>query len=677
MNRKTFSIVNVSLSVAIIILLALSNIQLFFLSEQLDEHGEKSPTAVASNTSIVSSESNKVSQSNTQSDVNLANSYPKRSLDTALSARTTIDDFVNADLWNGGTPLDSGSIKLQSTGKMAEAYRKYDGFLSLSNYITLNADFNGIENLDWIALFLLEDMSYANYYEFDLKPHITNGANTIVINRKNAKIGTGKPDWNKISSVKLAFQTKEGASADITLHEISTYDATPMCTIWFDDGWKSTYTEAFRILEDNNIPGTLSVISSHVGYPDFCSLGELKDMYDAGWDLVNHTQSHKNLSEISSEEAEKEISICLNYLNDNGFTRASDHFVPPYCATNEKVEEIISKYAVTSRPQWNAYNELPIIDPYKMCFREVLPHVKPETVYQWIDESIENDLWLVLLFHSLETPADTNTKYAVEDFQRIVDRLAEVQSEIPCVTVSEAMQLDVVKPIEKPSVLEDSDESQWSLVWEDSFDDNKLNTDYWNAVEAAPFKNNELQTYTKDHVDEANGFLNLVSSFQNNEYLSGAVTTNNKQLFRYGRIDVKAKLPRGKGIFPAIWLLPQSDASFPEIDIIEFLGSKPNEIWHVMHYEQNGERNRAFHKVTADDFSSDFHVFSLEWTEQSMTWLIDGKITYTVDSYVPSEKMYLYINTAVGGNWPGNPNKDTEFPQTMQIDYVKYYTKKV
>lgn len=661
MYKRAYTILCIFFCI-VMILSILCNIQLLLITQQMNETTSNVEEPLNQENDVSHLTSERITQKNN---------------DLEFEKRITIDKFVNPSLWEGIETSESGSIQLKSSGNLAETFRKYDGFLSLGNYLMINVNASACENIEWIAFFLLEDMSYSNYYECNLKPLISNGENNVIVNRKDFIVGTGKPDWNRISSVKIAFQTKSSTQATISLHEISTYNAKPMCSFWFDDGWKSTYTEAFPVLEEKGFQGVLSVISSHVGYENFCSKAELDVMYEAGWDLVNHTHNHKNLIELTSNEAEKEIALCRNFLVDNGYTRACDHFVPPYCTTNKEVDNIIAQYAVTSRPNWDAYNYLPIIEPYGLCFKEVTPDFTPEMVFEWIDKAIDNDLWLILLFHSIETPADTSTKYDIEDFKAIVDYLDERQPNINIPTISQVIELDIIEHTEElPSETKEAANSEWTLVWGDEFNQTAMDSDIWNAVDSPPFKNNELQIYRPHNVVVKDGCLNIISSKENSTYFSGAVTTNNNQLFQYGKIEIRAKLPKGKGIFPAIWMLPQSGAVLPEVDIIEFLGNTPNEIWHVMHYEQNGTRKRYYKKIAEKDFTKEFHIFTLEWTKDRFSWLIDGKETYSIKKNIPSEKMYLYINTAIGGNWPGSPNSTTEFPQTMLIDYVKYYTQK-
>lgn len=668
--KKTSLIVNTILTGLVAVLLILLNLQILGIKEIFSEPSLAAGPALQSPAPEISA----ASYDAAPAIADISQSDQAKSLmenvKQQMANRTKLDDFLAPALWEGSSPdSEKGSVTITGSGDYIDAYRKYDGLLPLGTYIYLDIKASDASSIDWITLYLMEDLNYANYYEVDLLPGLKEGGQ-LVLNRKDVLTGAGTPKWSGISALRIAFGTKSGKKASVTLGEISTYSASPMCSIWFDDGWKTTYTDAFPVMREKGFKGVLSVVSSYVGCPDFCSEADLNDMYANGWDFTNHTDDHRNLSEISAEEAEEEITSCFDYLVSHGYTRAAGNVVPPYCEVTDETDKVISRLALTSRVCYSKYNILPITDPYHLGFREVFSDTSPETAMQWIDEAIENDLWLVLLFHSIESPSDESTKYSRENFKKIIDYLDQKRSEVSVVTLSEILDGEVIKTTGQAALKADTKPGQ--LIFEDEFKA-PLDAAAWNIIEAEPFKNNELQTYTKSAVTVEDGMLKITSGKEGKGYTSGAVTTENKQLFRYGRIEIRAKLPSGKGMFPAFWLLPQSGELYPEIDIIEFLGDDPDSIWHVMHYEKGGEKRKYSRKYQGESFDSGFHIFSLEWTEKSLKWFIDGVETYSVKDNIPSGKMFLYINTAVGGDWPGSPGESTEFPQTMLIDYIKYY----
>ena len=598
-----------------------------------------------------------------------------------LSAnRTVIDDLSNPGSWAGNniTAQTQGAITITSNGESAELYREFESNLPLQTYLCLGITGTEAQNIEWATVYLLGDLSYTDYFECDIVPFLSKGLKYAVLNKSDFAVGAGAPQWDKVHAIKIEFGSSENTSSGISLHEVSTYEAYPMCSLWFDDGWQSVYTHAFPIMEKSGFDGILSVIGSHVNYPLYCSDAELDEMYCDEWDFVNHTYRHLDLTSVTPDEAEADIYAGYCYLYSHGYTRACANMVPPYCATNADVDATISKYAMTSRVNNNHYNNLPLLDPYDIVFMEVRLDTNPNDIRQWIDHAIQYDLWLVLVFHSIESPADVYTKYDVQNFQSIVDYLYQKRSEIDVVTLSQLLHREQVlknTPIDAAAVKSSAvhPDSGWTLVWEDEFNGAQLNEGDWNIVDQRPLVNKELQTYRPQNVKLESGYLQLVSSKGKGAYYSGAVTTEGKRTFLNGRIDIRAKLPSGQGIFPAFWMLPETEAGLPEIDIMECLGNDPTCIWHVFHYISAQGQDRYYASFKGANFSYDFHVFTLQWTKDRLIWMIDGVQTFAVDHYIPDKSMFLYLNTAVGGDWPGNPDKTTIFPQSMLIDYVKYY----
>lgn len=188
----------------------------------------------------------------------------------------------------------------------------------------------------------------------------------------------------------------------------------------------------------------------------------------------------------------------------------------------------------------------------------------------------------------------------------------------------------------------------------------------------------ELQYYSPNNIAVEDGHLKLITKDQDyggKNFTSGAIHSKNKFSFLYGKVEMKAKLPKGQGMFPAFWMMPnQKNTWLPEIDIMEMLGHKPNEVWMVVHWlDANNKLVSNSGNFIGNDYSKDFHTFGLEWTPTTLTWFIDGVESYRTDAFVPDMEMYLYLNTAVGGNWPGSPDKTTKFPQYFEVDYVRVY----
>jgi beta-glucanase (GH16 family) len=247
--------------------------------------------------------------------------------------------------------------------------------------------------------------------------------------------------------------------------------------------------------------------------------------------------------------------------------------------------------------------------------------------------------------------------------------------------------------------------NSWKLIWQDEFNGTKLDTSKWNVLIRENSKHNELQYYVPDEVYVENGVLRIrsrIRKYGSREYTSGRLDTKGKFTPVYGRFEIRAKLPRGKGLWPAHWLYPQDrdwkmekmmqDAVangkermipeerpwYTEIDIMEFLGHEPNILYGTIHYcsfDGTSRSSSGTWKSTVD-YTKDFHVYSLEWEPDSVRWFIDGHLIHATTNGIPHKPHYLIINTAIGGTWPGNPDSTTTFPQFHDIDYVRIFQKK-
>lgn len=233
--------------------------------------------------------------------------------------------------------------------------------------------------------------------------------------------------------------------------------------------------------------------------------------------------------------------------------------------------------------------------------------------------------------------------------------------------------------------------SGWTLVWHDEFADSAVDLSKWNyEVNGDGGGNNELQYYTSQPTNSwtEQGWLviqALKEAYLGKQYTSARMNTNLKGDWLYGRIDVRARLPKGQGLWPAIWLLPTewSYGGWPasgEIDIMELLGQNPGKIYGTMHWGTDPAHELSsggtYTLPGGASFSDAFHLFSLEWSADSLVWLVDNARYHSESSGPPFDKRFhLILNVAVGGNWPGSPDASTTFPQVMIIDYVRVYAK--
>jgi beta-glucanase (GH16 family) len=227
-----------------------------------------------------------------------------------------------------------------------------------------------------------------------------------------------------------------------------------------------------------------------------------------------------------------------------------------------------------------------------------------------------------------------------------------------------------------------------TLVWSDEFNGNTLNKANWTFdLGGGGWGNGELETYVNDspNVYVNNGYLNIVATQVNNGYYSARLKTEGLQQFTYGRMDIRAQLPKGQGLWPAIWMLGSdiTTVSWPlcgEIDIMEELGQQPDIIHGSIHCNTaaNEISQTEQYSLLSGDFSQGFHTYSLIWTPNFYYFLVDNN-TYltvpqtTITQFPNNLPEFFILNMAVGGGWPGSPDNTTVFPAKMLIDYVRVY----
>lgn len=244
-----------------------------------------------------------------------------------------------------------------------------------------------------------------------------------------------------------------------------------------------------------------------------------------------------------------------------------------------------------------------------------------------------------------------------------------------------------------------SQESKY-LIWSDEFSkDGFPNTSNWDYdVGDNGWGNNELQYYTERDLKNArveNGVLIIEvhqdSTFEKG-YTSARLLTRGKVTWKYGYIEVRAKIPRGLGTWPAIWMLPEDKhyGGWPksgEIDIMEHVGYDQGTIHGTVHTEafnhMKGTQKGA--QVFVPTCSDEFHIYAIDWKEDKIDFFIDGEKYHTFENTGndnPSEwpfdqNFHLILNIAVGGNWGGSKGIDPMiWPQRMEVDYVRVYSQK-
>jgi beta-glucanase (GH16 family) len=240
----------------------------------------------------------------------------------------------------------------------------------------------------------------------------------------------------------------------------------------------------------------------------------------------------------------------------------------------------------------------------------------------------------------------------------------------------------------------------YELVWSDEFNYNGLpdSTKWTFEVGGSGWGNNELQYYTSKRLENARVVDSVLiiearkESYEGSAYTSTRLNTYQTATWKYGKIDVRMKLPFGQGIWPAFWTLGNSifeGTSWPacgEIDIMEMVGGgegRDDKTYGTIHWADANNNHAQYGgsvQLSSGIFADDFHVFTIEWSETTITWFMDG-VQYHIVDITPShlsefhENFFIILNLAVGGDWPGSPNTSTVFPQQLMVDYVRVYQK--
>ena len=250
----------------------------------------------------------------------------------------------------------------------------------------------------------------------------------------------------------------------------------------------------------------------------------------------------------------------------------------------------------------------------------------------------------------------------------------------------------------------------YQLVWQDEFDGNygyapnengvprtELNPDYWtHEVKSAGWVNHELQNYVNHKTPEGklvtelrNGKLRITALKENGKVYSGRVYAKVKEGWRYGYIEASIKLPKGKGTWPAFWMMPVNFRSWPadgEIDIMEEVGYHPDYVSSSLHAHAHVHSNgtQVTHEMKCAGAEGEFHTYAILWTAKNITTYVDGKVQLSYDNrglgrddWPYDDPFYVIFNLAWGGDWGGAQGVDeSALPATMEVDYIRVFQKK-
>ena len=238
----------------------------------------------------------------------------------------------------------------------------------------------------------------------------------------------------------------------------------------------------------------------------------------------------------------------------------------------------------------------------------------------------------------------------------------------------------------------------YQLVWQDEFDSgSELNQNDWtHEVKGKGWVNNELQEYVNHKTpggalvtEIKNGALRITALKENGKVYSGRVYAKVKEGWTYGYIEASIKLPKGKGTWPAFWMMPVNFKSWPadgEIDIMEEVGYHPDYVSSSLHANAHVHSNntQVTHEMKRAGAEGEFHTYAILWTAKNITTYVDGKVQLSYDNrglgrddWPYDDPFYVIFNLAWGGDWGGSQGVDeSALPCTMEVDYIRVFQKK-
>lgn len=312
------------------------------------------------------------------------------------------------------------------------------------------------------------------------------------------------------------------------------------------------------------------------------------------------------------------------------------------------------------------------------------------------DNSISYQLWI----EPIDEPIEINTTGSFEyTFDRQGNYQIEVRAyglsgrfikEVKSVFVSLGNEVTVGDGYTTPMQYDG-----YTLIWNDEFEASSVNTNKWvfETGDGCPnlcgWGNNELQYYRAENAWVGDDVLTIEAreeAYQGRSYTSTRMKTQGKFSFKYGRVDIRAFLPKGQGIWPALWMLGNSITSvgWPacgEIDIMEMIGGngRENTVHGTVHWDSNGHASIGDgYTLSSGTFADEYHVFSIIWDETYIKWYVNDvnfyEVNITPNHMAEFHQPHFFIfNIAVGGNWPGSPDASTVFPQQMRVDYIRVF----
>jgi beta-glucanase (GH16 family) len=328
--------------------------------------------------------------------------------------------------------------------------------------------------------------------------------------------------------------------------------------------------------------------------------------------------------------------------------------------------------------------------PLQVSEEKVYTSSKGETIDVEVTSSSEwtataSDSWITTKKNGSTLSITTSANDAQKERTGKVTVQTAVESKEISVVQASAEDREIVAP------------DGYRLVWHDEFSEGTtLNSDWTHEVQNSGWVNHELQNYRNGTADGkrvtelVDGRLHI-NCFKGSDgkIYSGRVYAKVKQGWTYGYIEASIKLPKGKGTWPAFWMMPVNFRSWPadgEIDIMEEVGYHPDYVSSSLHANAHVHSNgtQVTHEMYCKGAEGEFHKYAIEWTHEKITTFVDGKVQLTYanrnlgrDDWPYDDPFYVILNLAWGGDWGGAQGVDeSKLPVTMEVDYVRVFQKK-
>lgn len=371
------------------------------------------------------------------------------------------ESFENIDEWTGGQGNSSQEIDnlYKKDGNCGLKLISLNGYKS-SSVGKVNYDFSSakniifwvythnLENLESVGVYFSSTDDWSKYFYKKIDhANFKEGWNRFLV-AKSEFNQIGEEDWsNAIINMQLTCEPIPGKSTNVTFDDFRyDYQAKPTVVICFDDSFESVFTDAYPILTSNQQQASVFVITSRVGNKGYMSKIELKTLKFDGWDICNHSVSHKDLTLLEESEMNREIDESYNWLVENGFAETASFFAYPFGKYNDK---IISKVKEKNKlahstisgffqPHIKTNDEDNI--PHLLKVKNITNKTDLQDVLKEIDNNIERNGLLLILFHAFsETKSNEETRSQITDFQKISNYLKgkEDENKLEVITLSE------------------------------------------------------------------------------------------------------------------------------------------------------------------------------------------------------------------------------------------------